>query len=585
LRRFTWTLVGAIFFSLFAPGGAGATGDRTCFRNSDAEKLLASAISSDRVKRDRRRLQLDRQLSRVAQRHVSEMASRDSLFRSRKSVLRRRVTRERVIGQNVGAGVSLDGLRSAMLDSPSYRSNLRDRRFRHVGVAVQQDGNRIWFAAVFEAKTDPGTKLEMCKRRWGNTEPDPDPTPEPTLDPDPTETPDPDPTVSPDPSITPDPDPTVTPDPVSELSVTAPTSYSAKLSWVLPDATTRAKIFREGRLIDDVAVTGTLTYTDYLLWQSTSYDYEVRAFGPAGGLLASDTNRVTTKAQTSDFPRLYSDGSFWNTPIPSSPAIDPDSSLMVNKALVGYKSSAHLSNSDAWGMGLAYASPLSRLYNVGCTRYGCSESVSARIPRYAAASSGSDGKLSVIEPTTNTEFDAWIAEYDPVNDSWRAGSRFLTESDGWGALCGLGEHCNGANAAGTAGMGGAVRPEEIAQGHIDHALALATPYTRSGYIACPATHTDGKYDDVAALPQGARVQLDPSFDVSATNWPRWKKVVGRALQEYGAYVEDTGGSLSLAGESNVNRGYNAWSLAGVSGSTSLGDLPWEKFRVLKLQRC
>lgn len=555
------------------PIGAGAAGDGdlTCFKHSDGERRLAAAISADRVERGRREMNLDRHLSRVAQRHVSAMVSKERLFRSSKAVLRRRVTRERIIGQNVGVGVSLEGLHQAMLSSPSYRENLRNRRFRHVGVALTTKGDRIWFAAVFEARTNPGTRLSMCKKTSVEPDPDPEPTPDPTV------------TPEPDPTVTPEPDPTT--EPIADLSVTAPTSYSARLSWVLPAGTVRAKIFREGRLIDDVAVTGTLGYTDYLLWQSTGYDYEVRAFGPAGGLLASDTARVTTREQTGSFPRFYADNSFWNTRIPSSPAIDPDSSLMVNKALVGYKSSAHLSNSDAWGMGLAYASPLSKLYNVGCTRYGCDEAISARIPRYAAASSGSDGKLSVIEPTTNTEFDAWIGEYDPVNDTWRAGSRFLTESDGWGALCGLGEHCNGPNAAGTAGMGGAVRPEEIAQGHIDHALALATPYTRSGYIACPATHTDGKYNDVAALPQGARVQLDPSFNVDATNWPRWKKIVARALQEYGAYVEDTGGSLSLSGESNVNRGYNAWTLAGVSGSTSLQDLPWEKFRVLKLQRC
>ena len=58
-----------------------------------------------------------------------------------------------------------------------------------------------------------------------------------------------------------------------------------------------------------------------------------------------------------------------------------------------------------------------------------------------------------------------------------------------------------------------MRPEEIAQGHIDHALFFTTPYTRRDYIACPATHTDGRTDDAAAIPEGGRIQLDPAFPV------------------------------------------------------------------------
>ncbi|MDQ4095145.1 MAG: hypothetical protein M3174_02935, partial [Actinomycetota bacterium] len=380
MRRLTSALGAAVLLAVALPTGAGASGDEeTCFRHTNAERQLAAAISDDRVRKGRRALDLDRHLSRVAQRHVADMASRDDLFRSPDWTLRHRVTRERIVGHNVGYGVSLDGLRSAMLASPSYLENLRTGRFRHVGVAMQQDGGRIWFAAVFEAKTNPGTKLTMCKKNWVDRTLDPSEEPKP--DPDPTDEPTPDPTVTPDPdpTVTPDPDPTD--NPVTDVTVTAPTSYSAKISWMLPTGTTRARIYREGRLIDNVAVSGTLTYSDYLLWQSTSYDYEVQALGAGGAVIASDTERVTTKAQSGSFPRLYSDTSFWNTPIPNSPAIDPDSSLMVNKALVGYKSSAHLSTSDAWGMGLAYASPLSKLYNVGCTRYGCDRQVSARIPR------------------------------------------------------------------------------------------------------------------------------------------------------------------------------------------------------------
>jgi hypothetical protein len=153
-------------------------------------------------------------------------------------------------------------------------------------------------------------------------------------------------------------------------------------------------------------------------------------------------------------------------------------------------------------------------------------------------------------------------------------------------MCYQYQRCNGAVASGFAEPGGVVRPEEIAQGHIDHALVIATPYTRAGFIACPATHTDGKYSDSAALPEGARVQLDPNFNVDAQPWAAWQKVIARALQDYGAYVADTSGSLEVRAEANLNRGYDAWAKVGVSDdSPSLSFLPWAKFRVLKLISC
>src|SRR5205807_564915 len=54
--------------------------------------------------------------------------------------------------------------------------------------------------------------------------------------------------------------------------------------------------------------------------------------------------------------------------------------------------------------------------------------------------------------------------------------------------------------------------------------------------------------DPDALPLGAHIQLSPAFDVADQSWPRWEKVVGRALQVYGAYVVDLGGTVAVRGE-------------------------------------
>jgi len=374
----------------------------------------------------------------------------------------------------------------------------------------------------------------------------------------------------------------------SAPDVTAVDASAAVLQWTASSEVARIQILRNGRLLEDLSFTGgsTLSYTDHLLWQSTTYIYEVIAFDAAGQIVSDQTASLTTPGQTGAFPTLYDPASFWNQPIAATADIDPNSAAMVSASLAGYSGSANFANSNDWGRPLAYANTVSTTYVLGCTVYDCGTSVSFRIPRYAMPAIGSDHHLTVLDPSTNSEVDMWLAGYDAGAGSWTAGSRYVTASNGWGAECAPGQYCQGAVAAGFAALGGVARPEEIAQGHIDHALSFATPYTRAGYIACPATHTDGTMDDPAAIPEGGRIQLDPSFDVDVQLWPPWEKVIARALQTYGAYLGDSGGSLAIVAEPNLDRGYDSWSLAGVPATApSLADLPWSSLRVLQLQPC
>ena len=251
-------------------------------------------------------------------------------------------------------------------------------------------------------------------------------------------------------------------------------------------------------------------------------------------------------------------------------------------ALLAYRSNSNFANTDGWGIPIVYARSGDKTYNVGCTRYDCGTSVSFRIPAGALPTTGSDHHLVVIDGTK--ELDMWLASYDANSDTWSAGSRYVTDAMGWGAMCALGQHCNGSVAAGFAAFGGIPRPEEFSGEVIAHALTITTPLTRSGIIACPATHTDGKSSATNALPEGARVQLDPAFDVASQSWPHWKKVMARTLQVYGAYVSDTGGTLAIRGEADLNR-QGAWAGAGIPEGANIGDLPWDRFRVLTVKAC
>jgi hypothetical protein len=374
------------------------------------------------------------------------------------------------------------------------------------------------------------------------------------------------------------------------LEVNPANSYSSDLAWTtVPDGTDRFEIYRNDRLIDEVRA-ATRAYRDHLLWQSTEYSYELRAVDTSGEVIASESATATTPAQTDAFPRPYSDSSPWNTPIGPDAEVDPRSDAIIAFSIAPHDGDANLATSDKWGLGLAYADPSSRLYEIGCDLYGCDQAVEGRIPAYAQANTGSDGKLTVVEPSSGTELDMWRGVYHPKNESWSASSRFSTDVDGWGFMCDPGERCNGPNAAGNTGLAGVVRPEEIAQGQIDHALQLSgvEDYVRENFIACPATHWDGTSSDPRAIPQGARIQLDPAFAVDSQPWPEWKKVIARALQEYGAIIDDSGGSLAVVAESNINRGYDAWKNAGLgttAGTRSISALPWDRMRVLKITEC
>jgi hypothetical protein len=372
------------------------------------------------------------------------------------------------------------------------------------------------------------------------------------------------------------------------FTATALNSYSAQLTWTLPPGAATVKILRNGRLIDAFPA-ASAPYVDYLLWQSTTYSYELDVYDAGGGLLSSQTTGVTTPAQSGSFPRFYAADSFWNTKIKRHAKVDADSKAIIAKSVLPYVSVSHVTDTDAWGIPLAYSGADSENYAVGCTKYGCNIDVHFRIPRYARQNSGTDGKLVVVDPSTNTELDMGRASYDPVSDAWTTESRYTTPSDGWGAMCGLGQHCDGVLMSGIDQFGGIIRPEEIAQGHIDHALALAIPYWRDAKFVCPAVKSSGHgYDDTAALPEGAHLQLSPKLDVDAQTWPAWEKVVARAMQRYGAYVVDAGsGAFEMRAEANLDRGYDAWSLVGMTSNPppKLTNFPWSKVRVLKLSWC
>ena len=122
--------------------------------------------------------------------------------------------------------------------------------------------------------------------------------------------------------------------------------------------------------------------------------------------------------------------------------------------------------------------------------------------------------------------------------------------------------------AGTSKFVGLVAREELDFGVIEHALDFAFKNT-SGDFVYPATKSDGDRDiggKEEIVPQGSRFTLDPSLDItSIEGLDRTGKIMALALQRYGMFVVDTGGSNKFFVEAEETAKYGE---PGVDGQIS-----------------
>jgi uncharacterized protein YkwD len=89
------------------------------------------------------------------------MAKNSALYHTADWRLARRVTRWRVLGENIGVGNTVLSLQQAFLASPSHRDNVLSRTFVHLGVGTKRKNGRLWVTVVFESRRNPGTRLRM----------------------------------------------------------------------------------------------------------------------------------------------------------------------------------------------------------------------------------------------------------------------------------------------------------------------------------------------------------------------------------------------------------------------------------------
>jgi len=277
--------------------------------------------------------------------------------------------------------------------------------------------------------------------------------------------------------------------------------------------------------------------------------------------------------------RPYTDASPWNTPIPSNVAVNPNSAASV--ATITAQITSDPSQYTYPVYFVDSTTPMRSVVLTGVfsdvSGFGISDQslqiLSAPLVRVPAresfsAAAGTDGQIVIIDIKTGDEWMFWRLREDAAGN-WFAtnGAHYNVYWDGHPPRSSTGQGFT-SRGAGVTYLSGLVRPWEVQQGRIDHALAFAYDYPAPKWIY-PAAKSDGKNADPDALPEGARLQLDPAMtesELRAAGCSTAAIVIARAMQQYGMYVIDNSGRPKIMLEYNGTAN-PAWSTLGVGAST------------------
>jgi hypothetical protein len=262
----------------------------------------------------------------------------------------------------------------------------------------------------------------------------------------------------------------------------------------------------------------------------------------------------------------------WNTRVDSA-ELDPKSATLI--ASIGLNGHLHPdfgANWDGGPFGIPYVVVSGGQRKVPVQFEYSDESdrgpypVPSNAPIEGGANSDGDRHVIVIDRDHWRLYELYGA-YRTAN-GWRAGSgavfdltKGTVRPAGW----------TSADAAGLPIFPGLVRYDEVAAGHIDHALRFTVSRSRAAYVA-PARHFASSATSASLPPMGMRVRLKASFDIS--KYPKQARVVLQALKTYGMIVADNGSDWYLSGA--PDRRWNDDSLSALKG------VPGSAFEVVKM---
>lgn len=278
--------------------------------------------------------------------------------------------------------------------------------------------------------------------------------------------------------------------------------------------------------------------------------------------------------------RPYADNSPWNTKIGTSPSYATTSAYNVT-ALGGsfgsdptqYTMPVYEVSSSTPLRTVKFSGTFSNVTNNGTQLTNLKGSVQVPIPAGAAAAAGSDSQIVIWNRQTGDEWG--FSKAAPNSDgTWSAGNGYHYNTQ-WS---GVPPTHFASRGAGVPYLTGLIRPCEIAQGQINHAIAFAYDYPTSQFIY-PATKSDGSGSG-PDMPEGARLQLNPSLtDAQIQAWGCTGSclTIAHALQQYGMIIIDKAGHPKIYAEYEGTAHWN-----GVIKASTISKIPLSAFKVLSM---
>jgi hypothetical protein len=178
---------------------------------------------------------------------------------------------------------------------------------------------------------------------------------------------------------------------------------------------------------------------------------------------------------------------------------------------------------------------------------------------------GTDAQVILLDPAAGREWNFWQVQYtDGVLRASNANlvdGDYRTKEDGFAPSRGIGVQY----------LAMLVRPEEVRQGEIRHALSMPIRNTDGTHFVAPATKLEHP-GRPPGIPEGMRFSLEVT-DAQIEGWveslPRevagmksYARTLAAALRDYGWFITDTSGAAHLQHEAWVTAG-EKWSALGL----------------------
>jgi hypothetical protein len=294
---------------------------------------------------------------------------------------------------------------------------------------------------------------------------------------------------------------------------------------------------------------------------------------------------TATTGPGSGFPRdarPYAADSPWNTPIPDGAPIDPRSDALVATILESsngrlrsdptqYSFPVYFSDATTPKLTMVCSGIVSINHPDGTrTSLSSGQLAGVPIPPEAKPSAGNDAQIIVVDTGTGDEYDVY--EFVPPNACSNI-TRYIG-----GVHRSAAESSYISRGAGVPYLAGLIRPWEIAEGRIEHALAFGYELGRARRCVFPASKTDGDDSRTDVIPQGARLQLDPELDVDRIeDLDATGRIIARALQKYGMYLIDNSGANKVYAEDIRTANWGTILVA-----ETVSAIPVDRLQVLRL---